>query len=39
LLKLKNLVQERDTASTIFPTAARKLGRGTLGVGRALSRR
>jgi hypothetical protein len=33
LLKLKNLVQERDAASTIFPTAGAKLGRSTLGVG------
>lgn len=33
LLKLKNLVQEHDAASTIFPTAHPKLGRSTLGVG------
>jgi hypothetical protein len=33
LLKLKNLVQEHDAASTIFPTAGARLGRGTLGVG------
>jgi hypothetical protein len=33
LLALKNLVQEFDPASTIFPTAAGSLGRGTLGIG------
>ena len=33
LLTLKNLVQEHDPASTIFPTAGAKLGRSTLGVG------
>ncbi len=33
LLRLKNLVQEHDPASTIFPTAAGRLGRSTLGVG------
>lgn len=33
LLRLKNLVQEHDPASTIFPTAGAKLGRSTLGVG------
>lgn len=33
LLKLKNLIQEHDAASTIFPTAAAKLGQSTLGVG------
>ena len=33
LLKLKNLVQEHDAGSTIFPTAGAKLGRSTLGVG------
>src|SRR5271165_6368576 len=33
LLRLKNLVQERDPGSTIFPTAAGRLGRSTLGVG------
>jgi hypothetical protein len=33
LLKLKNLVQEHDPASTIFPTAGAALGRSTLGVG------
>lgn len=33
LLKLKNLVQEHDAASTIFPTAGAQLGRSTLGVG------
>jgi tagaturonate epimerase len=33
LLKLKNLIQEHNPASTIFPTAADKLGRSTLGVG------
>ena len=33
LLKLKNLIQEHDPASTIFPTAGAKLGRSTLGVG------
>jgi hypothetical protein len=33
LLKLKNLIQEHDAASTIFPTAGAKLGRSTLGVG------
>ncbi len=33
LLILKNLVQEFDVASTIFPTAGGSLGRSTLGVG------
>lgn len=33
LLKLKNLVQEHDPESTIFPTAGAQLGRSTLGVG------
>jgi hypothetical protein len=33
LLKLKNLIQEHNPQSTIFPTAAEKLGRSTLGVG------
>jgi len=33
LLRLKNLVQERDPRSTIFPTADGPLGQGTLGVG------
>ncbi|ACB77565.1 tagaturonate epimerase family protein [Opitutus terrae] len=33
LLRLKNLVQEHDAASTIFPSAAGNLGQSTLGVG------
>ncbi|MBI5692898.1 MAG: hypothetical protein HZC55_22705 [Verrucomicrobia bacterium] len=33
LLRVKNLVQEHDPASTLFPTAAEKLGQSTLGVG------
>ncbi|MGH7995966.1 MAG: tagaturonate epimerase family protein, partial [Opitutaceae bacterium] len=33
LLRLKNLVQEHDPESTIFPTAAGRLGRSTLGIG------
>jgi len=33
LLRLKNLIQEHDAASTIFPTAGAKLGQSTLGVG------
>ena len=33
LLKLKNLIQEFNPASTIFPSAGAKLGRSTLGVG------
>jgi hypothetical protein len=33
LLRLKNLVQEHNPASTIFPTAAEQLGRSTLGIG------
>ncbi len=33
LLTLKNLIQEHDPASTIFPTAGAQLGRSTLGVG------
>ena len=33
LLKLKNLIQEHDAGSSIFPTAGAKLGRSTLGVG------
>ncbi len=33
LLRLKNLIQEHNPASTIFPTAAEKLGQSTLGIG------
>ncbi len=33
LLVLKNLVQSFDPASTVFPTAAARLGQSTLGVG------
>jgi hypothetical protein len=33
LLALKNLIQEHDAASTIFPSTAANLGRGTLGIG------
>ncbi len=33
LLKLKNLVQESDPQSTIFPSAGAKLGQSTLGIG------
>ncbi len=33
LLRLKNLIQEADPDSTIFPTAGGTLGRGTIGVG------
>jgi hypothetical protein len=33
LLKLKNLIQEHDPVSTIFPAGTAKLGRSTLGVG------
>ncbi|AOS44493.1 hypothetical protein Verru16b_01555 [Lacunisphaera limnophila] len=33
LLKLKNLIQEHDPESTIFPTGTARLGRSTLGVG------
>ncbi|HYC72909.1 MAG TPA: tagaturonate epimerase family protein [Opitutaceae bacterium] len=33
LLRLKNLVQEHDAGSTLFPTAGARLGRSTLGVG------
>ena len=33
LLKLKNLIQEHDAASTIFPGTGGKLGRSTLGIG------
>jgi hypothetical protein len=33
LLKLKNLIQEHDAASTIFPSATARLGQSTLGVG------
>ena len=33
LLRLKNLIQEFDADSTIFPTAGARLGRSTLGVG------
>ena len=33
LLELKNLAQEHNPASTIFPTAGANLGRSTLGVG------
>jgi hypothetical protein len=33
LLRLKNLVQAHNPRSTIFPTAAEKLGQSTLGIG------
>jgi hypothetical protein len=33
LLKIKNLLQEHDSASTVFPTASERLGRSTLGIG------
>jgi hypothetical protein len=33
LLRLKNLAQEHNPASTIFATAAEKLGQSTLGIG------
>jgi hypothetical protein len=33
LLRLKNLIQEYDPESAIFPTSGGKLGRSTLGVG------
>jgi hypothetical protein len=33
LLRLKNLIQQHDPASTIFPSAAGNLGRSTLGIG------
>ena len=33
LIRLKNLIQEHDPASTIFPTAGGKLGQSTLGIG------
>jgi hypothetical protein len=33
LLRLKNLVQEHDPASTIFASAGAQLGRSTLGIG------
>ena len=33
LLELKNLAQEHDPESTIFPTANRQLGQSTIGVG------
>ena len=33
LLTLKNLIQEQDAASTIFPSTAGNLGRSTLGIG------
>ena len=33
LLVLKNLAQSFDPATTIFPTAAKQLGRSTLGIG------
>ncbi len=33
LLKLKNLIQEQNPKSTIFPTAGDKLGQSTLGLG------
>ncbi len=33
LLTLKNLIQEHNPASTIFPTASQKLGQSTLGIG------
>jgi hypothetical protein len=37
LLVLKNLIQEHNTASTIFPTAGQKLGQSTLGIGARLT--
>jgi hypothetical protein len=33
LLRLKNLIQEHNPRSTIFPTAGEKLGQSTLGIG------
>jgi hypothetical protein len=33
LLGLKNLIQEHNAASTIFPTAGARLGQSTLGIG------
>jgi len=33
LLRLKNLIQEHNPASTIFPSATAQLGRSTLGIG------
>ena len=33
LLVLKNLIQEHNPASTVFPTAGQKLGQSTLGIG------
>jgi hypothetical protein len=33
LLRLKNLIQEHNPASTIFPSATEKLGQSTLGIG------
>ncbi len=33
LFKIKNLAQEKNSACTIFPTAAEKLGQSTLGIG------
>ncbi len=33
LLRLKNLIQEHNPASTIFPTATQRLGQSTLGIG------
>ena len=33
LLRLKNLIQEHNPASTIFPSAGGKLGQSTLGIG------
>jgi hypothetical protein len=33
LLRLKNVVQEHDPGSTIFPTSGGSLGRSTLGIG------
>lgn len=33
LLRLKNLAQEHDPATTIFPTASQRLGQSTLGIG------
>ena len=37
LLVLKNLIQEANPASTIFPTAGQKLGQSTLGIGARLT--
>ncbi|MFZ9937929.1 MAG: hypothetical protein ACO3JG_12860, partial [Luteolibacter sp.] len=33
LLTLKNLIQEHDPESTVFPTASQRLGESTIGVG------